>query len=159
MPTLNLRSKVLTPVQTIVELFNHRSGNVKKKTTIEAEITNENSLLINQLRDLLKPIASRTGIGFNLNIKDEEVEISAKFSLPRPKKKEDNIGVFRVSITTIPIKTWMQSTTHFNSYIKVVEKYVRFLGRVSRKEVIRDKVLFADPHVTVSINTRNRYFE
>lgn len=157
---LNLRSKIATPVQTAVTLFADRAGKVTKKAEIEKEITDQNGKLTQQLQAIFKPIAAKSNIGFNLTIKDESVEVSTEFNIVRANNKKPKLlGGFRMTLTTIPIRVWLEDSLQFNLYLSLIDKNIRLLNRITKQSRTDGKLTFTNPNqVTIGIDTRNRYF-
>lgn len=141
-------------------LFAERVEKVNKKRILEKEITDQNSKLTRELQAIFKPLAIKSKIGFHLIIKDEAVEVSTQFHITRSVgKKPRMIGDFRMCLITIPIESWMLSTSTFGSYLSLIETNLRYLNYLTRKNRGEGKISFTDPNtVTISINTRNRYF-
>ena len=157
--SLNLRTKIADPIQTLITLFSDRSEKVNKRYVLEKEITDQNGKLTQQLQEIFKLIARRTNIGFHLKICDEHIEVSTEVFITRVQKKQIKMGGLRLSLVTIPIRTWLTSPDTFNSYLLDIEKAVRLLSLSSLDGRQKGKVAFSKPHnVTVSIDTRNRYF-
>jgi hypothetical protein len=157
---LNLRSKIATPVQTLVTLFTERAEKVNKKGTLEKEITDQNGKLTRELQAIFKPLAVKSKIGFHLSIRDEDVEVSTQFHITRKEtKKPRTIGNFRMCLSTIPIASWMASPSEFGSYLSLIETNLRYLNRLTSTSRGEGKITFTNPNtVTISIDTRNRYF-
>lgn len=158
---LNLRNSIQTPIQNLATLFRERQEDVNRKSLIEDKITSENGKLTQGLQCIFKPLAVRTGIGFNLSIRDKDVEISTQFNLLRKtKKNKAPAGTFRVCLSTIPIAEWMADPLAINSYLILIETNLRLLSRLSRNSRKEGKISFTVPTtVTISIDTRNRYFQ
>lgn len=157
---LNLRSKIATPLQTLVTLFSERSEKVKKRGVLEEEITEQNGKLVRELQAIFKPLAIKSKTGFNVSIRDKEIEISTQFNITRKEnKKPRTLGQFRMCLSTIPIYDWMRTTETISSYLSLIELNLRYLNSLTRKIRSEGKIIFSNPYiVTISIDTRNRYF-
>lgn len=122
---------------------------------MEAEITAYNDKLIVQLQSFLKPIATKTNVGFHLSIKDNYVELS---TLIIWKSKKSNIES-RITVKMWDINSWMNSAKDLKTCIKEVEKDIRTLKIVTKNLVAAGKLTLNPPNnITVEIDTKNRYF-
>jgi len=159
---LNLRAERSTPITNLIQLFKERSENVTTRLQNEKIITEQNGKLTQQLQILFKPLATKFKIGFNTCIKDGEVEVSTRVDMPKKNRlghKRLMFSSIKLCITTVPIHIWMQNSKELEIYMLGIEKYLRFLTMSTRKERASGKLLFTHPNtVTISIETRNRYF-
>lgn len=149
---INLRKNVLAPIQAMISLFKKRKENITKRELLEKEITGQNTELIKYLSDLFMPISKKSDIGFNINIKDNCIEISTNILLKKM------LLPIRIGIVTTSIADLMTTSNNFNSCLLLTEKYLRYLKVISRKELKSGKLKLNPPQVTVSINTKTRYF-
>lgn len=141
-------------------LFTERAEKVAKKGALEKEITEQNGKLTRELQAIFKPLAIKSNIGFNISIRDTDVEVSTQFHITRKEnKKPRTLGQFRMCLSTIPISLWMASPSELGSYLSLIETNLRYLNHLTLKQQADGKITFTNPSiVTISIDTRNRYF-
>ena len=142
-------------------LFGERAKKVTERVILEKEITDQNGKLVQQLQDLFKKIANKTKIGFHVKLMDESAEVSTEVFYMRKtaRVKSVQLGGIRITLATIPIRLWLSSPDDFNSYLINIERHMRLLAQTSLVGRQKGRVSFSKPqNVTVSIETRNRYF-
>lgn len=151
---MNLRQESESESQLIVNLFKERQKSVSLKYQMEMTVTNENSKLIIGLSEYFHEIAVKSSIGFNLCVNDNFVILSTDIVKTNKLKGQK----YTISMQLPRIGLWFDDTNSLEGIKKEIEKKIRLLATLNRSYIKTGKIQFQRPNVTVSLETKNRYF-
>lgn len=141
----------LNDYEALKMIWKQRKEHVEARQKLGTTISTDNSRLITHIRNLLRPICQRVGIGLHLSIEEKKVVVASTVGY---KFRKGGVS-FTVSIHKESMSSWINSEDSVKKFLRNIELNLRIAKKIMKSE----KVSFRKPeNIVVSIDTRTKYF-